>query len=75
MPYEYHAAQTVYVHEEYPKMLCKTDDDGVPRPVLYPFGHERYGRPVIFENADEEAAYNKPKAAPKPKAEPKAKDD
>ncbi len=71
MPYKKTEASEVYEFEEYPKMYTVKGDDGVIKPQLYPTGHEKQGLPVIFENADEEAAYSKPKA-PKKKVE---KDD
>lgn len=46
--------------EEYPKMLTEKDQDGNIKPVVYPAGHEKQGHPVIFENEDDEKAYNKP---------------
>ncbi len=69
MPYKYHEASTEYVPEEYPKMYTVKDDDGAIKPQVYPPGHEKQGLPVIFDNADEEAAYSKPKAPKKKKDE------
>lgn len=67
MPYRNIEASRVYEPEEYPKMYTVKDDDGVIKPQVYPPGHEKQGLPVIFENADEEAAYSKPKMAKKKK--------
>ncbi len=41
-----------WVPEEYPKMLVEKD-----KPVIYPPGHAKQGRAVIFENEGEEKAY------------------
>lgn len=62
MPYKKIEAREEYEFEEYPKMYTVKDDDGVIRPQVYPPGHVKQGLPVIFENADEEAAF-KPKVA------------
>ena len=43
-----------WVPEEYPKMLVKKDKDGFLVPAVYPPGHEKQGRAVVFENEDEE---------------------
>ena len=62
-------SESKWVPEEYPKMYTIKDDDGVIKPQVYPPGHEKQGLPVIFENADEEAAFSKPKALKKKKDE------
>lgn len=74
MPYKEIQAQRVYEPEEYPKMLTNKAEDGSLVPMYYPVGHEKQGLPVIFENADEEAAYFKPRTETKAKAKAK-KDD
>jgi hypothetical protein len=45
--------------DEYPKMLTVKDSQGRVVPAVYPDDHEQAGLPVIFENAEEEAAYGK----------------
>ena len=57
MPWKQEAP--VWEPEEYPKALNAEDSDGKFGPVHYPSGHAKAGLPVVFESADEEAAYGK----------------
>lgn len=60
------AAANVEHHHpnEYQKALNARNEYGRMVPVLYPHGHPKYGLPVVFESAEEEAAYHAGAAAP-----------
>jgi len=52
-----------YEHKEYPKALTAKAKDGRGDTrfvaLVYPAGHVRHGQHVIFNNAEEEKAYDK----------------
>lgn len=46
----------MYRGDDYPKILTAPDKYGRDVQVLYPFGHPRYGQPVVFESAERKRA-------------------